>query len=58
MTLILWRRTRAAGAARVAFEQEHGREVISDESYLAQRKRLQSGAAVSDADDTEQLSAG
>jgi hypothetical protein len=35
---------RAAGAARLAFEQEHGRQVISDESYLEQRKRLQSGA--------------
>ena len=43
---------RAAGAARLAFEREHGRQVISDESYLAQRKRLQSGA---DAAEDEQL---
>jgi hypothetical protein len=49
---------RAAGAARVAFEQEHGRKVISDESYLAQRKRLQSGAAANDSDETAQLAAG
>ncbi|MCC6607951.1 MAG: hypothetical protein IT327_32395 [Anaerolineae bacterium] len=33
---------RSAGAARRAFEEEHGRRVISDQSYLAQRK-LQSG---------------
>ncbi len=33
---------RSAGAARRAFEEEHGRQVISDQSYLAQRK-LQSG---------------
>ena len=49
---------RAAGAARLAFEREHGREVISDQSYLEQRKRLQSGAEANDTDDTEQLSAG
>ncbi|MBK8986287.1 MAG: hypothetical protein IPM39_09430 [Chloroflexi bacterium] len=42
---------RAAGAARVAFEQEHGRKVISDESYLEQRKRLQSGAERDTAND-------
>ena len=48
---------RAAGAARLAFEREHGREVISDESYLEQRKRLQSGAAA-DSDETEQIPAG
>lgn len=35
---------RAAGVARRAFEQEHGRKVISDESYLEQRKRLQAGS--------------
>lgn len=32
---------KAAGVARRAFEQEHGRNVISSESYLEQRKRLQ-----------------
>jgi hypothetical protein len=48
---------RAAGAARLAFEREHGREVISDESYLEQRKRLQSGA-VADSDEAEQIPAG
>lgn len=48
---------RAAGAAQRAFEQEHGREVISDESYLEQRKRLQSGAAA-DSDEIEQSPAG
>ena len=46
---------RAAGAARLAFEREHGRQVISDESYLAQRKRLQSGT---DAAEDEQLAEG
>jgi hypothetical protein len=30
--------------ARLAFEKEHGRQVISQQSYLEQRKRLQSGA--------------
>jgi hypothetical protein len=34
---------RSAGAARRAFEQEHGRKVISDQSYLEQRKQLQVG---------------
>lgn len=34
---------RSAGVARRAFEEEHGRKVISDESYIEQRKRLQSG---------------
>ena len=34
---------RSAGVARRAFEEEHGRKVISDQSYLEQRKKLQSG---------------
>ena len=34
---------RAAGAARRAFEKEYGRQIISDQSYLEQRKRLESG---------------
>jgi len=34
---------RSAGVARLAFEQEHGRQVISQQSYLEQRKKLQSG---------------
>ncbi len=34
---------RTAGVARRAFEAEHGRQVISDQSYLEQRKRLQTG---------------
>jgi hypothetical protein len=34
---------RSAGVARRAFEEEHGREVISDQSYIEQRKKLQSG---------------
>jgi hypothetical protein len=34
---------RSAGVARRAFEKEHGRQVISDQSYLEQRKKLQSG---------------
>ena len=34
---------RAAGVARLAFEAEHGRQVISDQSYLEQRKKLQDG---------------
>lgn len=34
---------RSAGAARLAFEEEHGRNVISDKSYIEQRKALQSG---------------
>lgn len=38
---------RAAGVARLAFEEEHGRKVISDQSYLEQRKKLQ-------ADDNEE----
>jgi hypothetical protein len=42
---------RSAGAARRAFEQEHGRKVISDESYLAQRQRLQSGTEAEAASD-------
>jgi len=33
---------RAAGVARRAFEEEHGRKVISAQSYLEQRKKLQS----------------
>jgi hypothetical protein len=33
---------RSAGVARRAFEEEHGRKVISDKSYIEQRKRLQS----------------
>ncbi len=34
---------RSAGVARRAFEEEHGRQVISDQSYLEQRKNLPSG---------------
>lgn len=34
---------RSAGVARRAFEEEHGRKVISDQSYIEQRKKLQSG---------------
>ena len=34
---------RSAGVARHAFEEEHGRKVISDQSYLEQRKKLQTG---------------
>lgn len=34
---------RSAGVARRAFEEEHGRQVISDQSYLEQRKKLPSG---------------
>lgn len=34
---------RAAGVARLAFEEEHGRKVISTESYLQQRKHLEAG---------------
>jgi len=34
---------RSAGVARRAFEEEHGRKVISSQSYLEQRKKLQSG---------------
>jgi hypothetical protein len=34
---------RSAGVARRAFEEEHGRKVISDKSYLVQRKKLESG---------------
>jgi hypothetical protein len=34
---------RSAGVARRAFEEEHGRKVISDRSYIEQRKKLQSG---------------
>jgi len=41
---------RAAGVARRAFEEEHGRPVISDQSYLEQRKELQPGQE----DDTEE----
>lgn len=40
---------RSAGVARRAFEEEHGRKVISDQSYLEQRKWLESGGK--DADD-------
>ncbi len=36
---------RSAGAARRAFEEEHGRQVISDQSYLEQRQKLQPGQA-------------
>lgn len=42
---------RSAGVARRAFEEEHGRKVISPQSYLEQRKRLQSGEDDSDPDD-------
>lgn len=41
----------AAGVARRAFEEEHGRKVISSQSYLEQRKKLQSGEDGSDPDD-------
>lgn len=41
---------RAAGVARLAFEAEHGRKVISDQSYLEQRKKLQGGTDAEDAD--------
>lgn len=34
---------RAAGVARRAFEAEHGRQVISDHSYLEQRQQLPAG---------------
>jgi hypothetical protein len=34
---------RSAGVARRAFEEEHGRKVISDQSYLEQRKKLGAG---------------
>ena len=34
---------RAAGVARRAFEEEHGRKVISSQSYLEERKKLQPG---------------
>jgi hypothetical protein len=34
---------RSAGVARRAFEEEHGRRVISDQSYLEQRKKLGTG---------------
>ena len=34
---------RSAGVARRAFEEEHGRQVISTQSYLEQRKKLQAG---------------
>ncbi len=34
---------RAAGVARRAFEEEHGRKVISAKSYLEERKKLQPG---------------
>lgn len=34
---------RAAGVARRAFEEEHGRKVISSKSYLEERKKLQAG---------------
>jgi hypothetical protein len=34
---------RAAGVARQAFEEEHGRKVISARSYLEQRKKLEAG---------------
>lgn len=34
---------RAAGVARRAFEEEHGRKVISDQSYIEQRRELQPG---------------
>lgn len=41
---------RAAGVARRAFEEEHGRKVISDQSYLDQRKKLQSGEGKSESE--------
>lgn len=41
---------RAAGVARRAFEEEHGRKVISDQSYLEQRKKLQSGEGKSESE--------
>jgi hypothetical protein len=34
---------RSAGVARRAFEEEHGRKVISARSYLEQRKKLETG---------------
>lgn len=37
---------RAAGVARLAFEEEHGRKVISNQSYLEQRKKLQAGEEI------------
>jgi len=37
---------RAAGVARLAFEAEHGRKVISPQSYLEQRKKLESSEEV------------
>ena len=40
---------RSAGVARLAFEKEHGRQVISQQSYLEQRKKLQSGQEDADA---------
>lgn len=39
---------RSAGVARHAFEAEHGRKVISDKSYLEQRKQLQEGESESE----------
>jgi hypothetical protein len=39
---------RSAGVARLAFEKEHGRQVISQQSYLEQRKQLQRGEGESD----------
>lgn len=42
---------RSAGAARRAFEKEHGRQVISPQSYLEERKKLQSGEDDKDPED-------
>ena len=41
---------RAAGVARRAFEEEHGRKVISAKSYLEERKKLQTGEELSEPD--------
>ncbi len=38
----------AAGVARRAFEEEHGRQVISDQSYIEQRKKLSPGGDKAD----------
>jgi hypothetical protein len=40
----------AAGVARRAFEEEHGRKVISAKSYLEERKKLQTGEEPSEPD--------
>ncbi|MCI0580167.1 MAG: phage antirepressor N-terminal domain-containing protein [Chloroflexi bacterium] len=41
---------RSAGVARRAFEKEHGRKVISAQSYIEQRKKLQAGEEEVDKD--------